>query len=122
MKESGIANQKPMSQDAFKSHLLAMDSGYHIHHPLHVMMNSGKLNKAQVQGWVANRFYYQLTIPRKDAAILSNCPERDVRRRWIQRIIDHDGTEGEEGGIEAWTHLGLAVGLSREDLVSQSML
>ena len=51
---------------------------------------------------VANRFYYQINIPIKDAAILSNCPLRDVRREWIDRIIEHDGTKGEEGGIEAW--------------------
>ena len=45
-----------------------------------------------LRGWVANRFYYQRNIPRKDAAILSNCPVRDVRRIWIHSIFDHDGT------------------------------
>jgi len=44
-----------------------------------------------VRGWVANRFYYQIAIPIKDAAVLSNCPDRDVRRGWVQRILDHDG-------------------------------
>jgi pyrroloquinoline-quinone synthase len=85
-------------------------------------MNSGKLDKPAIQGWVANRFYYQVMIPVKDAAIMANCPDRDVRRHWIQRIIDHDGTEGDEGGIEAWLLLGEAVGLSREDLLSHKHL
>ena len=79
-------------------------------------MNEGRLSRRQVRGWVANRFYYQESIPRKDAAILSNCPERDVRRRWIQRMIDHDGTAGDEGGIESWLRLGEAVGLTRKEL------
>jgi pyrroloquinoline-quinone synthase len=67
---------------------------------------------------VLNRFYYQIGIPQKDAAILSNCPDVDVRRQWIVRITDHDGLEGPEGGIEAWIKLGEAVGLKREDITS----
>ena len=55
----------------------------------------------QLQGWVANRLAYQRAIPRKDAAILSNCPDEDVRREWMQRIIDHDGVEPRSGrGLE----------------------
>jgi len=65
-----------------------------------------------------NRFYYQVCIPIKDANILANCPDREVRRRWIQRIIDHDGTQGDEGGIEAWIRLGMATGLAREEVTS----
>ncbi|WP_027945496.1 pyrroloquinoline-quinone synthase PqqC [Amycolatopsis taiwanensis] len=89
---------------------------YHDHHPFHVAMNAGRLSARQIRGWVANRFYYQQNIPRKDAAILANCPDRAVRRRWIQRIIDHDGTAGGEGGIEAWLRLSEAVGLTREEV------
>ncbi len=33
--------------------------------------------REQIQGWVANRFYYQISIPRKDAAIIANCPDRE---------------------------------------------
>jgi pyrroloquinoline-quinone synthase len=82
------------------------------------MMNEGRLNREQVQAWVANRFYYQVCIPIKDAAIMSNCPVREVRRKWIKRIIDHDGREGAEGGIEAWIRLGEACGISREEITS----
>ena len=53
---------------------------YHIYHPYQVAMNSGKLTREQIQGWVCNRFYYQISIPIKDAAILSNMPDRDHRR------------------------------------------
>jgi hypothetical protein len=68
---------------------------YHHLHPFHIRMNEGGLDRDAVRLWVANRFYYQRCIPMKDAAILSNCPFREVRRKWIKRIIDHDGTEGE---------------------------
>ena len=79
-------------------------------------MNAGRCSRRQIQGWVANRFYYQENIPRKDAAILANCPDLEVRRRWIRRIIDHDGTTAGEGGIEAWLRLGEAAGLTREEI------
>jgi pyrroloquinoline-quinone synthase len=81
-------------------------------------MNGGKLTKDQICGWVYNRYYYQISIPIKDAAVLSNMPDRDHRRQWIQRIIDHDGTQGDEGGIEAWIWLGQACGLKRDDVTS----
>ena len=82
-------------------------------------MNEGKLDKPAIQGWVANRYYYQTSIPVKDAAIMANCRDRDVRRQWLQRIIDHDGQANNEGGIEAWLQLGESVGLSREELISE---
>lgn len=102
--------------ESFISALRAQSDRYHSRHPLHVAMNSGCLGRRQIQGWVANRFYYQESIPLKDAAILANCPDREVRRRWIRRILDHDGGSDGEGGIEAWLRLGEAVGLTREEV------
>src|SRR5271154_4300364 len=109
--------------EEFTARLRAVgENSYHDQHPFHVLMNAGKLNRHQLQGWVANRFYYQTQIPIKDAAILSNCPEREIRREWIHRIMDHDGTDAEIGGIEKWLRLGEAVGLTREELLTQSRL
>ena len=90
---------------------------YHDKHPFHVAMNDGRLSPEALRGWVANRFYYQRNIPLKDAAILSNCPRREVRRVWIHRVIDHDGTLENEGGIEAWLRLGEACELSHRELI-----
>jgi len=95
---------------------------YHHLHPFHIRMNAGKLDKDAIQLWVANRFYYQGNIPRKDAAILANCPLREVRRQWIGRIIDHDGKEGQEGGIEQWIRLGIACGLTREAMMDEHLV
>ena len=92
---------------------------YHIHHPYHVMMNNGELTKKQIQGWVANRFYYQVSIPIKDANIMANCPDQATRSQWVQRILDHDGQGDDPGGIVAWIQLGEAVGLTRDEVVSQ---
>ena len=100
----------------FVGALRAQSVRYHSRHPFHAAMNEGRLGRRQIQGWVANRFYYQENIPRKDAAILANCPDRGVRRRWIRRIHDHDGTVEGEGGIEAWLRLGEAAGLTREEM------
>ena len=110
------------TREEFEARLRGMERFYHIHHPFHLAMNEGGLDREAVRGWVANRFYYQIQIPRKDAAILSNCPDRDVRRVWIQRILDHDGlaADGDDaGGIEAWLRLGEAVGLSRDEVLDQ---
>ena len=90
---------------------------YHDKHPFHVGMNEGRLSPEQLRGWIANRFYYQRNIPRKDAAIIANCPLREVRRVWIHRITDHDGDATKDGGIEAWLRLGEAAGLTRDELL-----
>ncbi|MCE0523309.1 MAG: pyrroloquinoline-quinone synthase PqqC [Methylacidiphilales bacterium] len=91
---------------------------YHDKHPFHVLMNAGKLSPEAIRGWVINRFYYQTNIPVKDAAILGNCPFHEIRRLWTYRIIEHDGTQGEEGGIEAWIRLGTACGIAREEMLA----
>ncbi len=104
----------------FLAHLRAVGmSRYHDKHPFHQYMNSGKLTPQQVRGWVANRFYYQQNLPLKDAAILSNCPIREVRRIWLHRITDHDGVHEGEGGIEAWLRLGEATQLTRTELLDE---
>lgn len=114
-----MAEQTPWSLKEFEKRIRDMERFYHINHPYHVMMHEGTLSKEQIRGWVANRFYYQVNIPLKDAAILANCPDRDTRAQWVQRIIDHDGAPGEIGGIEAWLQLGEAVGLTREEVLSE---
>lgn len=113
-----MTEQAPWTRAEFEARLRAKEKFYHINHPYQVQMAEGGLDKAQIQGWVANRFYYQIKIPVKDANIMANCPDRDTRRLWIQRIRDHDGADGEAGGIEAWTRLGEAVGIPREELWS----
>jgi pyrroloquinoline-quinone synthase len=108
------------SKEEFHERLRNMGThAYHHLHPFHVRMNEGTLDRDTIQLWVANRFYYQRCIPMKDAAILSNCPLREVRRKWIKRIIDHDGREGQEGGIEKWIRLGTACGLNREAMMDE---
>ncbi len=110
--------------DEFVTALREHSGRYHDQHPFHRRMNAGELGPEQIRCWVANRFCYQAAIPRKDAAIIANCPDREVRRRWLRRIVDHDGTvdgEGgiEAGGIEAWLRLGEAVGLTRPEMEDQ---
>lgn len=114
--------QLPWTREEFEAKLREKGQGYHIYHPFHVMMYEGKLTKEQLQCWVANRFYYQIAIPMKDAAILSNCPDKEVRKQWIVRITDHDGVDEQIGGIEAWIKLGEAVGLTREQVTSLELV
>lgn len=112
-------SDQPWNRQTFTANLRKVGAAtYHDKHPFHLLMNSGQLGREALQAWVANRFYYQLKIPIKDAAILSNCPVREVRRLWLHRIVDHDGTKNEEGGIGAWLRLGEACGLKRAELLS----
>jgi pyrroloquinoline-quinone synthase len=108
------------SRAEFEARLREQGAAYHINHPFQKLMSAGHLNREQIQGWVANRFYYQISIPLKDAAVLANCPDREVRREWIKRIVDHDGTSGNEGGIERWLVLAEAVGLARAQVTALS--
>ncbi len=107
---------QPLAPEQLAAALRSFSGSYYANHPFHHLMHEGKLTKRQLQGWVANRLAYQRAIPRKDAAILSNCPEPDVRRLWLQRIVDHDGTEPGGGGIEMWIRLGEALGVPREEM------
>jgi pyrroloquinoline-quinone synthase len=114
--------EEAWSAAEFEQRLRDKGRAYHIHHPFNVMLNSGRAQPEQIRGWVANRFYYQVSIPIKDAAILSNCDDRAVRRNWVQRILDHDGYGDDPGGIESWLRLAEAVGLRRDEVESFSQL
>jgi len=111
---------EPLDNKTFTERLRAIGTrSYHHKHPFHVLMNEGKLSPEAIRDWVANRFYYQRSIPIKDAAIISNIPIREVRRMWLHRITDHDGTREGEGGIEAWLKLAEACGMNREEILDE---
>jgi pyrroloquinoline-quinone synthase len=118
-----VTNHSAWNRIDFEAQLRERGRSYHIHHPFNRMLNAGQASPEQVRGWVANRYCYQIAIPIKDAAVMSNCPDREVRRGWVQRILDHDGFElggvKDEGGIEAWLRLAEAVGLRREEVLDQ---
>ena len=87
---------------------------YHDKHPFHRLLHGGQLTKPQVQAWALNRYCYQAAVPRKDAALISRTEDRELRRRWVGRVLDHDGHGDEEGGIERWLVLTDALGLDRD--------
>jgi pyrroloquinoline-quinone synthase len=97
----------------------ALADRYHDKHPFHRALVEGRLLPEHVRAWVANRYYYQKMIPVKDAAILARLPTREHRRAWIPRIVDHDGTHGEQGGTFKWLALARAVGLDDADVLAE---
>jgi pyrroloquinoline-quinone synthase len=100
--------------DEFERQLRAIgEERYHDKHPFHIRLHEGALNQGQVQAWVLNRFYYQKSIPLKDASLIGRCDDIALRREWINRIADHDGAREGEGGIERWLVLAEGVGLDR---------
>ena len=108
-----------LTPDELEARLRAVGAErYHNRHPFHILLHSGKLRRPQVQAWALNRFYYQSRIPMKDAALMARVEDPELRRIWRQRIIDHDGNEAREGGIERWLVLTDALGLDRECVTS----
>src|SRR5579872_3148787 len=91
---------------------------YHHQHPFHLLMHEGRLTRGQLQAWVLNRYYYQSRIPIKDAIVISRSADSAFRRAWRKRVLDHDGDNSPEGGIERWLRLAEATGLDRERVES----
>lgn len=110
------AFDRALAPDELEAALRAFHGSYYVEHPFHELMHAGALTPRQLQGWVANRLAYQRAIPRKDGAIISNCPDPAVRREWLQRIVDHDGLAEGEGGIELWIRLGESLGVPRAEM------
>lgn len=109
----------PWPRDEFEQHLRAIGAErYHDKHPFHVRLHAGGLDQGQMQAWVLNRFYYQKSIPLKDASLMSRADDIDLRRKWIKRVVDHDGAGPGEGGIERWLILAEGVGLDRAYVAS----
>ena len=113
--------EPPMSVTEFEAAIRAVGpERYHDLHPFHHMLHGGKLNKGQVQAWALNRYCYQAAVPRKDAAFISRIHDRELRREWLHRVLDHDGNPPEEvGGIERWLILTDGLGLDREYVISR---
>lgn len=108
-----------LNPEDLEAHFHAIGAArYHSLHPFHTLLHAGKLSKGQVQAWALNRFCYQTAIPRKDAALMSRTFDRDLRREWIRRITDHDGTGDDEGGIYRWLALTDGLGLDRDYVAS----
>jgi len=74
-------------------------------------MHEGQLTRGQLQAWVLNRYYYQSRIPMKDAIILARSEDKEFRKIWRKRIVDHDGDATSAGGIQRWIKLAEASGL-----------
>ncbi|MCY3982618.1 MAG: pyrroloquinoline-quinone synthase PqqC [Roseovarius sp.] len=107
------------SRDAFEARLRQIGAErYHDLHPFHHMLHSGGCSPDQVRAWVVNRYYYQHSIPMKDAAFMSRVEDASMRRKWRKRIEDHDGTDANEGGIRRWLRLAEAVGLDPDYVAS----
>ena len=104
-----VALDTPEDLEAQLRHIGA--TRYHSLHPFHKLLHGGKLNKGQVQAWALNRYFYQSTIPIKDAVVISRFADRATRIEWRHRIEDHDGAIGAEGGIDRWLKLTEGLGL-----------
>ena len=110
-----ILPQSLESADAMEARLREIGATrYHSLHPFHGLLHGGKLTRGQVQAWALNRYYYQSSIPLKDAAVISRFRDKAVRLEWRHRLDDHDGGEGVEGGIDRWLKLTDGLGLDRD--------
>lgn len=69
------------SASEFEARLRSIgEERYHHLHPFNERMHTGLLSEEEFRGWVRNRFYYQMNLPKKDAFILTKLPGREDRR------------------------------------------
>jgi pyrroloquinoline-quinone synthase len=109
-----------LSHDEFEAAIREVGAQrYHNLHPFHKRLHGGECNKEQVQAWALNRYCYQEAVPRKDAAFMSRAFDRELRREWVRRMLDHDGYGEEPGGIERWLVLTDGLGFSRDYVTSR---
>lgn len=105
---------KLLTPDELENALRAIGAErYHNRHPFHKLLHGGELSRGQVQAWALNRFYYQSSIPIKDAHVIARLPTSELRRAWRARLVDHDGDGTAPGGIERWLKLAEGLGLDR---------
>ncbi|MGC9668971.1 pyrroloquinoline-quinone synthase PqqC [Planosporangium sp. 12N6] len=103
--------------ESFVARLRGRSEVYWANHPFQRAMLAGHLSPDQIRGFVANRWYYQKSLPRKDAAVIANCPVQAVRRHWYERLVYHDGPREGAGGLADWLRLCDAVGLDRAEVL-----
>jgi coenzyme PQQ biosynthesis protein C len=114
-----VAGMKLMSPDELEAALRDIGARrYHNLHPFHRLLHGGKCTKGQVQAWALNRYYYQASIPLKDASLIARCDDPAVRREWRSRLVDHDGEGEGDGGIARWLKLTDGVGFDRDDVTA----
>jgi len=114
-----VSDTTLLPPDVLERRLRAIgEERYHILHPFHHLLHNGRLTKGQVQAWALNRYYYQASIPAKDASLVARLPTPELRREWRRRLIDHDGDGTHPGGVERWLRLTDGLGLDRAYVVS----
>ncbi|MER5635504.1 pyrroloquinoline-quinone synthase PqqC [Kitasatospora sp. NPDC002227] len=106
----------PLTRDSFAAGLYGLRERYWDTHPFHLRLHSGGCTPPELRRWVANRWYYQLCLTRKNAAIIANCPLPEVRREWAARLAQQDGAADGQGGLADWLVLAEAVGLGRAEV------
>ena len=100
-----------------KLHQIGAERYHHLHR-FHRRLHSGQCTYEEVQSWALNRYYYQASIPIKDATILTKMTDPADRRAWRKRIEDHDGAGEGDGGIARWLKLTDSLGFARDYVVS----
>ncbi|MFF2041379.1 pyrroloquinoline-quinone synthase PqqC [Kitasatospora sp. NPDC058170] len=121
---------QPLTRERFAARLYDLRERYWDTHPFHLRLHSGGCTPPELRRWVANRWYYQLCLTRKNAAIIANCPLPEVRRSWVERLGYQDGPgpaasgpaapeQPGEGGLADWLVLAEAVGLDRAEVTDE---
>lgn len=114
-----LSDGKTLTADGLEARLREIGAErYHHLHRFHRRLHSGQCTYEEVRAWALNRYYYQATIPIKDATVLTRMGEAEDRRQWRKRIEDHDGLREGDGGIGRWLKLTDSLGFPRAYVVS----
>ena len=107
-----------MDKIIFKKSIMKSSERYFTNHPFYRDMNEGRVSRAGIQLWAANRYYYQKTVPRKDSYILMNCDNEVIRKKMIHRIMNYDELQQ----VTAWWKFCKAVDLPDKVLDTEQLV
>ena len=83
------------------------------------MLHGGKLNEAAGAGLGAEPLLLSVGgAAQGRRPHQPRCYDRELRREWVHRMLDHDGFGDEDGGIERWLILTDGLGLDRDYVIS----
>jgi pyrroloquinoline-quinone synthase len=82
-------------------------------HPFEKKLYAGECNHDEIKSWLINRYYFEVTMMRKDCVILTNSTDHSFKQIWLKRVID---SQAIGGGLDQWREMCVSAGINLYDL------
>jgi pyrroloquinoline-quinone synthase len=118
---------EPLSPEALIADLQETLRGRHPKpHPIRQLLLSGRLSKAQLQGWAKNQFHEFRNIHRFFGIRYQKCPVPELRRLLLENMVEEEGEDLFGGKYpshrELWVQFAEGLGIARDDILDYEPL